>query len=366
MQCPFSRLVIKVGSGLLVDASREPNTAFVAGLADEIARLRANQVDVLLVSSGAIALGAPQLGIKSRGRRLDELQAAAAVGQVALAQLWQSHLDAHGLRAAQLLLTLGDTESRRRYLNALDTIRVLLKRGVVPVINENDTVATDEIRFGDNDGLAARVAQMVDADALVLLSDVDGLYTKHPSDIDAELVARIDRIDASTEAMVSERRSSWGSGGMRSKLAAASLATAAGVEVFVTNGTRSGCIERWLDGGPATHFVASARPERARKRWIAGALRPAGQLWLDAGACTALRNGKSLLPVGVRRVDGAFQRGDTVVLVDEQGIEIARGLCACDAAETRALLSESSVAVSRHGALIHRNDLVLTEREASL
>ncbi|MEM1262548.1 MAG: glutamate 5-kinase [Pseudomonadota bacterium] len=364
MQCPFSRLVIKVGSGLLVDAGREPNTAFVAGLADEIARLRASQVDVLLVSSGAIALGAPQLGLKRRSHRLDELQAAAAVGQVGLARLWQAHLGTHGLTAAQLLLTLGDTESRRRYLNALDTIRVLLSRGVVPVINENDTVATDEIRFGDNDGLAARVAQMVDANALVLLSDVDGLYTAHPSNLDAELVTRIETIDDATEAMVSERRSAWGSGGMRSKLAAARLASAAGVEVFVTNGTRSGCLERWLNGGPATHFVASARPERARKRWIAGSLRPAGQLWLDAGACAALRNGNSLLPVGVRRVDGSFQRGDTVVLMDENGTEIGRGLCARDDVETRDLLTGRSSEKDRQAALVHRNDLVLTERES--
>ncbi len=361
MQCSFSRLVVKVGSGLLIGPDRAPNRDFATALGAELAALRAAGCEVLLVSSGAIALGAPALGLAVRTSRLDEMQAAAAIGQVRLAQLWQETFEAHDISAAQLLLTLGDTESRRRYLNALDTIRVLLARGVIPVINENDTVATDEIRFGDNDGLAARVAQMVDADALVLLSDVDGLYTAHPEQDGAELVRTVTDIDREVAAMVSERRSSWGSGGMQSKIAAAQLATQAGIDVFVTNGTARGALARWLDGGPATHFVASPRPDSARKRWIAGSLRPAGELWLDPGACAALANGKSLLPVGVQRVEGEFTRGDTVRLLDTAGAEIGRGLTAVDATEARALVGVKGDAGGR-AALVHRNDMVLTRR----
>ena len=361
MRANIKRLVVKVGSGLVVGNDGEANVAFVQSLSREIAGLRAAGTDVLLVSSGAIALGAAGLGLKERSQRLDELQAAAAIGQVRLAQLWQEHLGGNGLTAAQLLLTLGDTESRRRYLNALDTIRVLLQQGVVPVVNENDTVATDEIRYGDNDGLAARVAQMVEADVLLLLSDVDGLYTAHPDQPDAELVREVTTLDERIEAMVSDRRSTWGSGGMHSKLAAARLASAAGVHVYVANGTVSDCLARWQSGGPATHFVASTRPGRARKRWIAGALRPAGKLWLDAGACQALRNGKSLLPVGVARVEGAFERGDTVLLLDEQGAEIGRGLTAFDAGEARGLAGRRG----QGRTLVHRNDLVLTDPMAA-
>ena len=361
MSKPMSRLVVKVGSGLVVGSDRTPNAEFVASLCREIAALRGEGTDVVLVSSGAIALGAPLLGLEGRLQRLDELQAAAAIGQVRLAQLWQDALSVHGLTAAQLLLTPGDTESRRRYLNALDTLRVLLRHGAVPVVNENDTVATDEIRYGDNDGLAARVAQMVDADTLLLLSDVDGLYTRHPSEPGAELVPRVERIDGTIDGMVSQMRSAWGSGGMHSKVAAARLATSAGVDVHVANGTLPGCIERWRNGGPATHFLASTRPERARKRWIAGTLRPAGRLWLDAGACRALRNGKSLLPVGVAKIDGAFERGDTVLLLDEDGQEIGRGLASFDDREARGLVGQPG----QGGTLVHRNDLVLTERSAA-
>lgn len=362
------RVVIKVGSALLVDrASTDVNRAWVESLAADIARLRERGQEVLLVSSGAIALGRRRLGLEPGKLKLEESQAAAAVGQIRLAHAWASMLEQHGLTVAQILLTLGDTEERRRYLNARSTLSTLLRLGAIPVINENDTVATAEIRYGDNDRLAARVAQMASADCLVLLSDVDGMYTADPTrDPSAQFLPEIRAITAGIESMAGGVSSDVGSGGMATKVAAAKIAVAAGCHMCIARGRDLHPLHQIETGARCTWFYPSASPATVRKQWIAGALKPAGEVTVDAGAARALRNGKSLLPAGVTRVRGIFERGDALIVRDEAGRELARGLSAYSNEDAERLRGRKSAEIEAllgfrgRDELIHRDDLVLT------
>lgn len=362
------RVVIKVGSALLVEAaSGRLNREWLESLAADVSQLRRRGQEVLLVSSGAIALGRRQLGLQTGRLKLEEKQAAAAVGQIRLAHAWKDALEAHGLNVAQILLTFGDTEERRRYLNARNTLGTLLKLGAVPVINENDTVATAEIRYGDNDRLAARVAQMMSAECLILLSDVDGLYTADPTrNPEARLITHIESITPAIEAMAGGAASILGSGGMATKIAAARIAVSAGCHMCITLGREMHPLRRVEEGGPCSWFYPASNPATVRKQWIAGALKPAGELHVDVGAAAALTRGKSLLPAGVTRVAGKFERGDAVIVRDASGAEIARGLSAYSSADAERLRgrksSEIAALLGFHGRdeIIHRDDLVLT------
>jgi glutamate 5-kinase len=363
------RVVIKVGSALLVEAGTgRLNLGWLEALAADIARLRARGQDVLLVSSGAIALGRRHLGLEPGKLKLEESQAAAAVGQIRLAHAWKEVLEQHELTVAQILLTFGDTEERRRYLNARSTLGTLLKLGAVPVINENDTVATAEIRYGDNDRLAARVAQMMGADCLVLLSDVDGLYTADPTrDPSAQFIAEVRGITPQIERMAGGAASDVGSGGMATKIAAARIAVAAGCHMCIAAGRTLNPLQHIADGGRCSWFYPATTPATVRKQWIAGTLKPAGQLQVDAGAAMALRNGKSLLPAGVTRVTGKFDRGDALIVCDSAGNEIARGLSAYSSADAERLRGRKSAEIETllgfrgRDEIIHRDDLVVTQ-----
>ncbi|HEY5237932.1 MAG TPA: glutamate 5-kinase [Rhizomicrobium sp.] len=361
-------IVIKIGSALLVDAETGAlRREWLASLCTDVAALKREGREVILVSSGAIALGRRALNLKSGSLRLEESQAAAAAGQVRLAQAYAENLAGENIVASQILLTLGDTEERRRYLNARATLKTLLALGSVPVINENDTVATAEIRFGDNDRLAARVASMMEADRLVLLSDVDGLYSADPSrDPNAEHIADVSAITPAIEAMAGESISGVGRGGMASKLIAAKIATAAGCEVIIAKGKVDHAIAAIRKGSRATRFHASTTPAAARKRWIAGGLKPQGVLVIDDGAVRALGEGKSLLPAGIKSVDGAFGRGDAVAIRDRAGREIARGLAAYGADDAGRIAGKRTVDIEAilgyrgRDEMIHRDDLALT------
>jgi glutamate 5-kinase len=361
------RVVVKVGSALLVEPSTgHVNRTWLEALAEDVAALRARGQQVVLVSSGAIALGRREIGLAKRKPKLEEKQAAAAVGQIRLAHAWKEVLDRHGLTVAQVLLTLGDTEERRRYLNARNTLTTLLRLGAVPVINENDTVATAEIRYGDNDRLGARVAQMVSADCLVLLSDVDGLYTADPTrDPTAQFIPEVPHITPAIEAMAGGSASEVGSGGMATKVMAAKIAVSAGCHMCIAAGREMHPLRRIESGARCTWFVAEASPVTVRKQWIAGMLKPAGELLVDEGAAAALRGGKSLLPAGVTQVKGRFDRGDAVVVRDPAGVEIARGLAAyssTDAERIRGRRSgelEGLLGFRGRDEMIHRDDLVL-------
>ena len=362
------RVVIKVGSALLVDrTSGDVNRAWVESLAADVARLRTRGQDVLLVSSGAIALGRRSLGLEPGKLKLEESQAAAAVGQIRLAHAWTEVLQQHGLTVAQILLTLGDTEERRRYLNARSTLTTLLKLGSIPVINENDTVATAEIRYGDNDRLAARVAQMISADCLVLLSDVDGMYTADPTrNPSAQFLSEVRSITPEIERMAGGVSSDVGSGGMATKVAAAKIAVSAGSHMCIARGRDLYPVRRIEAGGRCTWFFPTATPATVRKQWIAGALKPTGEIYVDAGAAQALRNGKSLLPAGIARVEGYFERGDAVIVRDDQGVELARGLSAYSSVDAERLKGRKSAEIEQllgfrgRDELIHRDDLVVT------
>jgi len=343
-----------------------PRAAWLAGVAADVAALRARGTEVILVSSGAIALARRVLGLTRRKLRLEEKQAAAAVGQIRLAGAWQEALAAHGLAAAQLLLTLEDSEDRRRYLNARATLGTLLELGCVPVINENDTVATAEIRFGDNDRLAARVAEMTGADALVLLSDIDGLYTADPRrDPAAAHLPVVERITDAIMAMGGDPPPGYSSGGMRTKLIAARIATGAGCAMAIALGQREHPLRAVEDGARCTWFLPAPEGRTARKRWIAGSLAPLGALLVDAGAARALARGSSLLPAGVRAVEGSFHRGDPVSVRDEAGRELARGLAAYDAEDARRIAGHRSEELEEilgwrgRDEIVHRDDLVL-------
>jgi glutamate 5-kinase len=361
------RVIVKVGSALLVEAEKgRLNRAWLESLAADIARMRKRGQEVILVSSGAIALGRRHLGLAQGRLKLEESQAAAAVGQIRLAHAYKELLEAHDITVAQILLTLGDTEQRRRYLNARGTINTLLSLGAVPVINENDTVATAEIRYGDNDRLAARVAQMTAADCLVLLSDVDGLYTANPNeDPQAEFLARVLDITPAIEAMAGGATSSVGSGGMQTKIAAAKIAVGAGCHLCIAKGAHQNPLKRIEEGARCTWFLPSSTPSAARKQWIAGTLRPAGAISVDEGAVRALMQGKSLLPAGVTRALGRFDRGDTVSIVGPDGIEVARGICAYSDSDAARIIGRKSAEIEMvlgfrgRDEIVHRDDLVL-------
>ncbi len=362
------RIVVKIGSVLLVDeATGAIRRDWLDALADDVAACRARGQEVLIVTSGAIAVGRRHLGLTGRALRLEEKQAAAATGQIRLAHAYEAALARHGISVAQVLLTIGDTEERRRYLNARSTLAALLRLGAVPVINENDTVATEEIRYGDNDRLAARVAQMVSADTLVLLSDIDGLYTADPRrDSSATLVHEVPEITAEIEAMATAAPPGYSSGGMVTKLAAARIAVAAGCRMVVAAGHVHHPLAALDAGARATWFLAQASPRAARKRWIAGVLRPVGTITVDDGAANALAQGKSLLPAGVVAVAGAFQRGDPVVVKTRSGRDLAHGLVAYSAEDAHRILGHKSGEIEAilgyrgRDEMIHRDDLVLT------
>ncbi|MCX7382923.1 MAG: glutamate 5-kinase [Alphaproteobacteria bacterium] len=361
------RVVVKIGSALVVDAAKAvPRKAWLDGVAADIAALRARGTDVIVVSSGAIALARRALKLTRKTLRLEEKQAAAAVGQIRLAQAWTEALQAHGLMAAQLLLTLEDSEDRRRYLNARATLTTLLGLACVPVINENDSVATAEIRFGDNDRLAARVAEMVSADQLILLSDIDGLYTADPRrDPTATHIPVVEAITPEIEAMGGEPLPGYSSGGMRTKLMAARIATGAGVAMAIAVGDVEHPLRALADGARCTWFLPAPEGRTARKRWILGTIQPAGSLTVDAGAARALAQGRSLLPAGVRALDGEFVRGDAVVVRDAAGTELARGLSAYGSADAARIIGHKSGEIEAllgwrgRDELIHRDDLVL-------
>ena len=365
------RLVVKIGSTVFVDQKTgNLQRAWLQALCADVAAMRASGQEVVIVSSGAIALGAQQLGVDPVRARLEESQAAAAVGQIQLAHAYQEILGAHGLAAAQVLLTLDDSESRRRYLNAANTLFTLLKRGAVPVVNENDTVATHEIRYGDNDRLAARVAQMVSADCLVLLSDVDGLYTADPNvDPQAKHISELTELQEEHWEMAGGPGSDHGSGGMRTKLDAARIAMGAGCRMLITSGHTERPIKALQAGAVATWFMPDSTPRAARKQWIAGTLQPRGTVTVDDGAKRALASGRSLLPAGVTDVTGEFERGEAVRVRDRAGVELGRGLIAYPSDEARAIAGRRSDAIEEalgyrgRDELIHRDDLALMSTE---
>src|SRR5271168_4483056 len=361
------RVVVKVGSSLLVDSDKgRLNRSWLESFAADVAAVRKRGQEVILVSSGAIALGRRHLGLNAGKLKLEESQAAAAVGQIRLAHAYKELLDAHEITVAQILLTLGDTEQRRRYLNARGTLNTLLMLKAVPVINENDAVATAEIRYGDNDRLAARVAQMVGADCLILLSDIDGLYTADPKDDpDAQFIARVLEITPAIEAMAGGTGSAMGSGGMQTKIAAAKIAVGAGCHLCIAKGAVQRPLQRIEDGARCTWFVPSSTPLATRKQWIAGTLRPAGAIVVDEGAVRALMGGKSLLPAGVTRAVGRFDRGDTVSILGPDGSEVGRGICAYSDGDAARIIGRKSADIEQvlgfrgRDEIVHRDDLVL-------
>lgn len=367
----FRRVVIKVGSALLVDRSRgRLRHAWLAALAEDIAELHAKGVEVLVVSSGAVALGRTVLGLPPGSLRLEDSQAAAAVGQIALARHWSEALGHHGITAGQILVTLSDTEQRRRYLNARATLAKLLEMRAVPVVNENDTVATSEIRYGDNDRLAARVATMIGADLLVLFSDVDGLYTAPPHlDPAARHLPVVERITPAIEAMAGGAASELSRGGMRTKIEAAKIAVGGGTQMIIADGRPKNPLQAIARGGRCTSFLTSSNPATARKTWIAGALEPRGVLHVDAGAARALAAGASLLPVGVTQVEGGFCRGDAVVIRGPSGV-LGRGLVAYDAAEAVRIAGRASREIEAvlgtpgRAEMVHRDDMALVRGAA--
>ena len=362
------RLVVKIGSALLVDeASRGIRRPWLEALGDDLAALRAGGSEIIVVSSGAIALGRHQLGLHRQSMRLEESQAAAATGQIQLAHAYQETLARHAITVAQVLLTLEDTEERRRHLNARSTLGTLLRMGILPVINENDTVATSTIRVGDNDRLAARVAAMMNADVLVLLSDIDGLYTGDPRrQPDAAFVPLVPRITPEILAMAGQAPPGYSSGGMVTKLEAARIAVSGGCSMVIADGRVSHPLAAVIDGARCTWFLAEIEPLTARKRWIAGSLKPMGAVRVDAGALAALERGKSLLPAGVTAVEGKFERGDAVLVRDADGREVARGLIAYSSADAGRILGHKSREIETvlgyrgREELIHRDDLVLS------
>jgi glutamate 5-kinase len=361
------RLVIKIGSALFVDPQTGTlDRGWLEGVCADVADLRREGKEVVIVSSGAVALGTRELKLDPRRARLEDSQAAAAAGQILLAHAYQEVLAGFGLSAAQVLLTIDDSESRKRYLNASRTLLTLLSYGAVPVINENDTVATQELRYGDNDRLAARVAQMVSAECLVLLSDIDGLYTADPRvDGAARYIDEVTELKRELWDMAGGPGSSHGSGGMRTKLDAARIAVGAGCRMCIASGRPKRPISVLRAGGKATWFLPSATPGAARKQWIAGTLQPKGSVHVDPGAERALASGRSLLPAGVTAIDGQFERGDAVRVLSSDGRELARGLIAYAADEARLIAGRKSQGIAEvlgyrgRDEIIHRDDLVL-------
>jgi glutamate 5-kinase len=363
----FKRIVVKVGSSLLVDQKASVlKRDWLKALCDDLARLHQRGADVLVVSSGSIALGRTVLKLPAGVLRLEDSQAAAAVGQIALARIWAEMLSEHQIIAGQILVTFTDTEERRRYLNARETIARLLDMRAIPVINENDTVATSEIRFGDNDRLAARVATMVSADLLILLSDIDGLYTAPPHlDPKAELLPVIQRITPQIEAMAGGAASEYSRGGMFTKIEAAKIATTGGAHMIIADGRILNPIEMIEKGKPCSWFLSPSTPITARKKWIAGSLEPRGYVQIDDGAVKALSQGKSLLPAGVTHIEGVFARGDCVLIRDLRGAELGRGLIGYDVDQASLIIGrnsrdiESVLGVPGRAEMIHRDDMAL-------
>ena len=361
------RIVVKIGSVLLVDDnSGTLHNTWLNSLGKDVAALRDRGHEVILVSSGAIALGRRYLGLKPGELKLEEKQAAAAVGMVRLAQSYQETLNKFDLSVAQILLTLDDSENRRRYLNARSTIMTLLRVGVVPLINENDTIATDEIRFGDNDRLAARVASMVSADLLILLSNINGLYTADPAqDKAAKLVPTVTEITHEIEAMASNTVTSDSSGGMPTKLAAAKQCLGAGCRMIICEGRGMFPLKSLENGGDCTWFIPSGNPQTARKRWISGSLQSLGSVIVDDGAVAALERGRSLLPAGILRIEGTFQRGDAITIMKRDGSEFGRGLIAYSSEDATQIIGhktgeiEDLLGYRGRDEIIHRDDLVI-------
>jgi glutamate 5-kinase len=363
----FRRVVVKVGSSLLVDSKAGTlHAEWLAALVDDLSDFKKRGASILVVTSGAIALGRTVLKLPKGELQLEESQAAAAVGQIALARIWAESLAKIGLTAGQVLLTLGDTEERRRYLNARETIGKLIELGAVPVINENDTVATNEIRYGDNDRLAARVATMASADLLILLSDIDGLYNAPPgANKDAKLIPVVSRITYEIEAMAGDAGSELSRGGMKTKIEAAKIATSAGTHMVIASGRKLHPLRAIAENAPCTWFLTPASPVTARKKWIAGALEAKGIIHIDAGAVAALRSGKSLLPAGVVKIEGLFARGDAVIVRGPDGGEIARGLVAYDRDDALKIIGKNSKRIegvlgyAGRSEMIHRDDLAM-------
>jgi glutamate 5-kinase len=360
------RIVVKIGSSLLVEGETgKLNRPWLDALMDDIAAMRGKGQDIVIVSSGAIALGRHALGLAPGSLKLEESQAAAAAGQIHLAHAFQASLAERKLSTAQVLVTLEDTEERRRYLNARSTVTTLLKLGAVPVINENDTVATSEIRYGDNDRLAARVASMISADCLVLLSDIDGLYSAPPGSTDAQHIPEVAHITAEIEAMAGDAGSDLSRGGMKTKITAAQIATQAGCHMVITNGRNPHPLKAIAEGARCTWFDALSDPETERKRWIAATLQASGVLRVDAGAAKALEKGSSLLPAGIVDVEGTFERGDAVLVKNGSGEEIARGLSAYSTLDAKEIAGHNSSEIETllgyrgRSEMIHRDDLVL-------
>lgn len=365
------RIVIKIGSATLVDAnSGRLRAAWLQTLVDDIAWLKEQGKEVLIVSSGAIALGRKKTNLPTGHLKLEQSQAAAAIGQISLGQAYADCLSKVDLIAGQILLTLGDTEERRPYLNARATLNTLLEMGMVPIVNENDTVATSEIKYGDNDRLAARVATMISADCLVLLSDIDGLYTAPPAkNPNAKHLPLIEQITPEIEAMAGSAGSSLAKGGMTTKIAAAKIAVKSGTSMVIANGAGYNPLQAIVQGSKCSWFLAKANPITARKRWIHGTLEPHGTIHLDAGAVKALVGGKSLLPAGITRLEGNFSRGDAVCLRGPDGSDIARGLIAYDREEADKIIGHRSNEIAQllgydgRAEVIHRDDMVLSAFE---
>ena len=362
------RIVVKIGSALLVDPNAGLKAEWLTALCDDIAELQSAGNELLIVSSGAIALGRRHLGLPRRKLRLEESQAAAAAGQILLARAYSEALGKHGIMAGQVLLTLGDTEQRRRYINARGTLSTLLKFGTVPIVNENDTVATSEIRYGDNDRLAARVASMVGADVLILLSDVDGFYSGVPGvDVNAERFDLVTEITPEIEAMAGDAGTELSKGGMVTKIEAAKIATSAGTRMAISSGKQLNPLRAVMSGGVATWFEAKGNPVTARKKWIAGQMGFSGTVFIDEGAFAALNTGKSLLPAGVKKVDGSFERGDVVQVALLDGKMLGCGIVSYDIDDARKILGRRSEEIEglddvvSRGAMIHRDNLVLKE-----
>ncbi len=361
------RLVIKIGSALLVsEPSGRLRHRWLATLCEDISILQTSGTEIIIVSSGAVAVGRNVLKMGQGVLKLEEKQAAAATGQIRLTHAYQEALAHHRLRVAQILLTPSDTEERRRHLNARNTVETLLRLGAIPIINENDSVATEEIRFGDNDRLAARVAQMISADTLVLLSDIDGLYTADPNlTKSASFIPEVTDITPAIEAMAGDAAPGYASGGMVTKIAAAKIATRAGCRVVIATGKKNHSLAAIGKSGRSTWFYPLANPMTARKKWIASTVEPAGKIIVDDGAALALKRGKSLLPAGVKAVDGTFERGDAVIIQTEKGKQIGSGLCAYSSEDASLIMGhktrEIEVLLGYRGRseMIHRNDLVL-------
>jgi glutamate 5-kinase len=359
------RLVVKIGSALLVDRASGLRIDWLEALALDVAEAKARGADVILVSSGSIALGRRVLGLPDGPLALEQSQAAAAVGQIRLARAYEEVLELHGITTAQVLVTLEDTEDRRRYLNSRATMETLLGLGVVPIVNENDTVATDEIRFGDNDRLAAQIAVTIEADQLVLLSDVDGFYSANPKeDPTAQRFDLVEEITPAIEAMAGDPISGLSKGGMKTKLMAAKTAVAGGCAMAIMEGSVLRPLTALAEGANRTWFVAERDPQAARKRWIA-AMKPRGEVFVDAGAVTALAEGKSLLPAGVKKVTGSFGRGDPVSILGPDGVGLGIGLVRYTATEAKAIAGhrsrdiEAILGYAGRAALVHRDDMVV-------